>query len=110
MTAYAANLIENAIFWRNHNRDREYVVVEHRFSKDNQSLYVITKSTYVWRGEEMVLVADLSEEEIRNYNIDYQLGQIIYEDNLFVHKRVAIGFMPKEYLYKIFDDYTNKYT
>lgn len=110
LTAYAANLIENAIFWRNHNRDREYVVVEHRFSKDNQSLYVITKSTYVWRGEEMVLVADLSEEEIRNYNIDYQLGQIIYEDNLFVHKRVAIGFMPKEYLYKIFDDYTNKYT
>lgn len=109
LTAYAANLIENVVFWRNHNRDREYVVAKCRFSKDNQSLYVMTKSAYVWRGEEIILVADLSKEEIGEDEINYQLAVVTYEDNLFVHKRVETGFMPKEYLDQIFNDYTNKY-
>lgn len=112
LTAYAANLIENAVFWRNHNRDREYVVVKYGFSEDHQSLYVMTKSAYVWRGEEngetiLVPIINLKKEEIGEDEINYQLAEIIYEDNLFVHKRVETGFMPKEHLYELFAKYTH---
>lgn len=114
LRAYAANLTENAVFWRNHNREREYMVANYGFSEDRHSLYVMTKSAYVWRGQEngetiLELVANLSKEEIGENEINYQLAEVTYEDNLFVHKRVEVGFMPKDYLAELFAEYTKEY-
>ena len=113
LTAYAANLTENAVYWRNNNGDREYVVDKYGFSEDRNSLYVMTKSAYVWRsqddGDSMpVPVANLNRDEFSEDELNYQLGEVIYEDNLFVHKRVETGFMLKEYLEEIFDECIGK--
>ncbi len=107
LMAYAANLTENAVFWRNNNGDREYVVDKFGFSEDRNSLYVMTKSAYVWRNQDAgdsiaVPIANLNKGEVNEDELNYQLGEIVYEDNLFVHKRVETGFMPKEYLEEIF--------
>ena len=113
LMAYAANLTENAVFWRNSNRDRGYVVVKYGFSEDRNSLYVMTKSAYVWRsqddGESMpVPIANLNKDEFSEDELHYQLGEVVYEDGLFVHKRVETGFMPKEYLEELFDECIGK--
>lgn len=107
LMAYATNLIEGAVFWRNNNRDREYVVVKYGFSKDGQSLYVMTKSAYVWREQAngdtvTVPIIELGKDEYREEELNYQIGKICYKDNVFVHKRVEAGFMPKEYLDELF--------
>lgn len=107
LMAYADNLIEGAVFWRNNNRDREYVVVKYGFSKDGQSLYVMTKSAYVWRKQAngdtvTVPIIELGKDEYREEELNYQIGKIFYKDNVFVHKRVEAGFMPKEYLDELF--------
>lgn len=72
----------------------------------------MTKSAYVWRsqddGDSMPIpIANLNKDEFSESELDYQLGEIVYEDNLFVHKRVT-GFMPKEYLKELFDEYIGK--
>lgn len=115
LMAYAANLTEDAVFWRNNNGDREYLVAKFGFSEDRHSLYVMTKSGYVWKSQENgdyapVPITKLNQEEIDNSKIDYQLAEIIYEDNLFVHKRAETGFMPKGYLEEIFDKYVSSDT
>ena len=111
LIAYAVNLTENAVFWRNNNRDQEYVVDKFGFSEDRNSLYVMTKSAYVWRSQDdgdwiAVPIANLNKGEVSEDELKYQLGEIVYKDNLFVHKRVETGFMPKEYLEEIFAKYT----
>lgn len=112
LTAYAANLTENAVYWRNNNGDREYVVAKYGFSEDRNSLYVMTKSAYVWRAQDdgdsiAIPIANLNKDEFSEDELNYQLGEVVYEDNLFVHKRVT-GFMPKEYLEELFDEYIGK--
>ena len=112
LVSYATNLVENATFWRDHNREKEYVVVKYGFSEDRKSLYVMIKSAYVYKhqgdGEyRSVPVANLSKDEFREDEINYQLVEVIYKDNLFVHKRVETGFKPKEYLEEIFDKYAS---
>lgn len=106
---YANNLKPNAVFWRNHDRERPYVVHKYGFSKDKKSLYVMTKSAYVWRKQEdgdfvPVLIDNLRPNEFNEEEINYQLAEIIYENDLFIHKRVETGFMPKEYLEDIFNE------
>lgn len=113
LTAYAANLTENTVFWRNNNGEREYVVVKYGFSEDRQSLYVMSKSAYVWRNQDngdaiAVPIANLNKDEFSEDELNYQLGEVVYENNLFVHKRVEIGFMPKEYLEELFDECIGK--
>lgn len=112
LSAYAANLTENAVFWRNNNGDREFVVTKYGFSEDRNSLYVMTKSAYVWRsqGDEHspVPIANLNKDEFSEDELYYQLGEVIYSDNLFIHKRVETGFMPKEYLEELFDECIGK--
>ena len=113
LTAYAANLTENAVFWRNNNGDREYVVAKYGFSEDRNSLFIMTKSAYVWRDQDdgdsiAVPITNLSKDEFSEDELNYQLGEVVYEDNLFVHKRVETGFMPKEYLEEIFDECIGK--
>ena len=69
----------------------------------------MTKSAYVWRDQDdgdsiAVPIANLNEDEFSEDELNYQLGDVVYEDNLFVHKRVKTGFMPKEYLEELFDE------
>ena len=47
-------------------------------------------------------IANLNKDEFSESELDYQLGVDVYEDNLFVHKRVETGFMHKEYLEELF--------
>lgn len=113
LAAYAANLTENAVFWRNNRGDREYVVDKYGFSEDRKSLYVMSKSAYVWRNQEdgetiLVPIASLSKDEFNEDELNFQLGEVIYEDDLFIHKRVETGFMPKAYLEMIFDECVGK--
>lgn len=67
----------------------------------------MTKSAYVWRSQDdgdwiAVPIANLNKGEVSEDELKYQLGEIVYKDNLFVHKRVETGFMPKEYLEELF--------
>ena len=73
----------------------------------------MTKSAYVWRNQDAgdsiaVPIANLNKDEFSEDELNYQLGEIMYEDNLFVHKRVETGFMPKEYLEELFDECIGK--
>lgn len=113
MTAYVANLTENVVFWRYNNRDREYVVTKYGFSENRNSLYIMTKSAYVWRsqghGDPMpVSIANLNKDEFSEDELNYQLGEVVYDDELFVHKRAQTGFMPKEHLEELFDECIGK--
>lgn len=107
LTAYYESLTEGATFFRNHNG--EYVVVKSGFSKDRQTLYVLTKAAYVYReqkdGEwEPVPVTKLSEK-VSDTDLPHSLAEITYEDGLFVHGKVETGFHPREELEELFDDY-----
>ena len=67
----------------------------------------MTKSAYVWRsrgdGDSMpVPIANLNKDEFS------ESGEVVYENNLFIHKRAETGFMPKEYLEELFDEYIGK--
>ncbi|MCM1170315.1 MAG: HNH endonuclease [Bacteroides sp.] len=113
LVAYAENLKEDAVFWRNQKRDREYVVVKYGFSEDKKSLYVMSKSAYVWKiqpdgDSTCVPIAMLKKDEYREDELNYQLGEVIYQDGLFVHKRVVTGFMPKTYLEELFEKEVGK--
>lgn len=110
LTAYYDILNEGAPFFRNHNG--EYIVVKSGFSKDRQSLFVMTKSAYVWRERENgeyipVPIAEL-QEKISNKDLPHSLTEITYEDGLFVHEKMELGFHPTEELEEIFTDYTQK--
>ncbi len=110
LTAYYENLTEGAVFFRNHNG--EYVVVKSGFSKDSQSLYVLTKAAYVYRerdsGEWMpVPIGELSER-IFDRDLPHSLTEVTYEDGLFVHGKVESGFHPTEELEIIFNEYTKE--
>ena len=67
----------------------------------------------MWRGQDdgdsiAVPIANLNKDEFSEDELNYQLGEVVYEDNLFVHKRVETGFMPKEYLEGLFDECIGK--
>lgn len=105
LTAYYESLKEGATFFRNHNG--EYVVVKRRFSKDRHSLYVMTRSDYVWQKREdgeyiPVPIAELSEK-ISCEGLPHSLTEITYEDGLFVHEKMESGFHPTEELEELFD-------
>ena len=110
LTAYYEILSEGATFFRNHNG--EYVVVKSGFSKDRQSLFVLTKAAYEWQerngGEWMpVPIAELSEK-VLDKDLQHSLAEITYEAGLFVHGRVDSGFHPTEELEMIFNEYTKE--
>lgn len=108
LTAYYKNLNEGAVFFRNHNG--EYVVEKSGFSKDRETLYVMTRSAYVWRERENgefipILIVELTEK-ISYKDLLHSLTSITYEDGLFVHEKMELGFHPTEELEIIFDNYT----
>lgn len=110
LTAYFENLIEGAPFFRNHNGD--YVVVKCKFSKDKTALLVMTKAAYVWSEQEggehvPVPIAELSEK-VFNEELPHALTEITYEDGLFVHEKMELGFHPIEEFEELFISYTEK--
>lgn len=109
LTAYNERLIEGATFFRNHNG--EYVVVKSGFSKDKQTLFVMTKANYVYReqkdGEwQPVPITELLEK-VSDKDLPHSLAEIIYENGLFVHGRAESGFHPTEELEEMFNEYTD---
>jgi hypothetical protein len=108
LTAYYESLSDGATFFRNHNG--AYIVVKSGFSKDRHTLYVMTKSAYVWREREdgqyiPVPIAELPES-VSNEDLPHSLTEITYEDCLFVHTKMELGFHPTEELEEIFANYT----
>lgn len=110
LKAYHDSLKEGVPFFRNHNG--EYVVVKSGFSKDKQTLYVMTKAAYVWRegrdGEYIpISIAEL-QEKISNKDLPHSITKITYEDGLFVHEKSELGFHPTEELEEMFINYTQE--
>ena len=108
LTAYYESLNEGTVFFRNHNG--EYVVVKSGFSKDRETLYVMTRSAYVWRERENsefipIPIVELTEK-ISYKDLPHSLTSITYEDGLFVHEKLELGFHPTEMLEEIFANYT----
>jgi hypothetical protein len=108
LTAYYESLNEGAVFFRNHNG--EYVVEKRGFSKDRETLYVMTRSAYVWReredGEFIPTPIVELPEKISFEDLPHSLTSITYEDGLFVHEKVESGFHPTKELEKLFANYT----
>lgn len=110
LKAYHVCLKEGAPFFRNHNG--EYIVVKSGFSTDKQTLYVMTKSNYVYRERERgdyipVPIPELNEK-ISDKDLNFALTQITYEDGLFVHEKIETGFHPMEELEEIYTDLTKE--
>lgn len=108
LAAYHARLSEGTVFFRNHNG--EYVVVKSGFSADSQSLFVLTKSAYVYREQEdgehrPVPIAEL-QENISDEDLLFSLAEVTYEDGLFIHGKAETGFHATEELEELFDTYT----
>ncbi|WP_052184239.1 HNH endonuclease signature motif containing protein [Psychroserpens sp. Hel_I_66] len=107
---YNESLKEGTTFFRNHNG--EYVVVKSEFSKDGQSIYVITRADYVWReqddGEYIPVPITELKEKVSIEDLPHVLTEITYENDLYVHSKVESGFHPTEELKEIFKGYTKK--
>lgn len=103
LQVYYEKLTKGAVYFRNHNG--EYLVVKRAFSKDMQSLYVLTIAAYTYQEVDgnwkSVQIAGLSERITDEITPD-SLAIVTYEDGLFVHDRAANGFHPPEELIEIF--------
>lgn len=109
LAAYAANLTDDAIFWRNQTGDRAYSVAKYGYSSDGNSLIVMSRAAYVWKEQadgdsKPVSITQLGLDEYDKDGLPCSLTKVTYEQNLFIHKRIETGFMPKEYLEEIFLD------
>ena len=109
LTAYFENLKEGAPFFKNHNG--EYIVVKKGFSKDENALFVLTRSAYIWKeqadGEYLPVSINNLSEEVSSENLPHSLTIVTYEDSLFVHEKVEHGFHPTEELEEIFNENTS---
>lgn len=108
LAAYAANLTDDAIFWRNQNGDRAYSVAKYGYSSDGDSLIVMSQAAYVWKKQAVgdskpVSVTQLRPDEYNKNDLPCSLTEVTYEQKLFVHKRIETGFHSKEYLEEIFN-------
>lgn len=105
---YAEKLKEGAVFFRNHNGS--FLVVKSGFSKDRQSLYVMTKSAYVWieqkDGEYIPIpITEISKEDYDD--VIYAFTEVIYKNGLFIHRKVETTVLhPKEDLEELFAECT----
>ncbi len=107
LAAYAANLTDDAVFWRHQDGDRAYSVVKYAYSNDGNSLIIMSRAAYVWKEQadgdyKPVPITQLGPDEYDKDDLPCSLTKVSFEQNLFVHKRIETGFMPKEYLEEIF--------
>lgn len=110
LAAYAANLTDNAVFWRNQDGDRAYSVAKYGYSSDGNSLIVMSRAAYVWKEQadgdyNPVSITQLGPDEYDKDDLPCSLTEVTYEQNLFVHERIEPGFHPNEYLEEIFKEY-----
>lgn len=107
LIAYYESLKEGAVFFCNHNG--EYMVVKSGFSKDRHTLYVMTKSAYVWRkredGEYIPVPISENPEKDSYRDLPHSISEITYEDGFFVHNKMELGFYPTEELKELFAKY-----
>ncbi|GAA6772042.1 hypothetical protein AAGS39_27930 [Flavobacterium sp. CGRL2] len=106
LAAYNERLIKGATFFRNHNG--EYVVLKSGFSRDKETLYVLTRADYVYREQKdgdwkPVPIAELPEKFSDN-DLDHSLAEVTYGDGLFIHGKAETGFHPTEELEELFDN------
>lgn len=108
LKTYYKNLKKGKVFFRNHNGD--YVVVNSGFSKDKQSIYILTRADYVYRenkdGEYNPVPISNLQEVVSVKDLPHALTEVTYKDELFIHSKVETGFHPREELEQIFADYT----
>ncbi len=109
LAAYAANLTDDAVFWRNQTGDRAYSVAKYGYSSDGNSLIVMSRAAYVWKEQadgdsKPVSITQLGPDEYDKDDLPCSLTKVTYEQNMFIHKRIETGFMPKEYLEETFLD------
>lgn len=106
LKTYAGNLSKNSVFWRHNDGKREYCVSKFGFSREEDSLFVMISSNYMWIQENgdsnPVPLANLKIEEIESKQINYQIVKVIYRENLFIHTRVTSGFLPRETVEEMF--------
>ncbi len=110
LSTYNKRLTKGAIFFRNHNG--EYVVEKSGFSNDKRTLYVLTKADYVYQeqkdGEWQPIPLAEYTEKVYDEDLPRSLAKVTYEDGLFVHEKVELGFHPNEELEEMFNEYTRK--
>ncbi|NJB84231.1 hypothetical protein [Wenyingzhuangia aestuarii] len=108
LSAYYNNLKKGVPFFKNHNG--KYVILKSGFSKDEQSIYVMSRADYVWRKQsnEEYIPVPINElkENISIKDLPHTLTEITYIDNFYLHSEVESGFHPIEELEQIFQDYT----
>ena len=112
LAAYAANLTDDAVFWRNQTGDRAYSVAKYGYSRDGNSLIVMSRAAYVWKEQadgdsKPVSITQLGPDEYDKDDLPCSLTEVTYEQNLFVHERIEHGFHPNEYLEEIFTKETS---
>lgn len=107
LEAYYEKLTKGTVYFRNHNG--EYLVIKRAFSKDMQSLYVLTIAAYTYQEVDgnwkPVPLIGLSEQ-ISDETTPHSLAIVTYEDGLFIHDRAANGFYPPEGLKEIYIEST----
>jgi len=110
LKSYYENLKEGNIFFRNHNG--EYVVVKSGFSKDSQSIYILTRANYVYKedkdGEYNPIPISKLQKKVSVKNLAHSLTVVTYEDYLFVHEAERGIHLTREYLEQIFVDNTQE--
>lgn len=108
LKTYYENLNNGKVFFRNHNG--EYVIVNSGFSKDKQSIYIMTRADYVYRenkdGEHNPVPISKLQEVVSVKDLPHALTEVTYRDELFIHSKVETGFHPREELEQIFAEYT----
>lgn len=110
LTTYYKNLTKGVPFFRNHNG--EYVVVKSGFSKNKDSLYVLTKAAYVYQeqgdGEWRPVPITKLTKKVLDEELPHSITKITYENGLFVHEKVESGFHPTEELDELFTEFTQE--
>ena len=85
------------------------MVVKREFSKDKKSILVLTRADYKYKenkdGEQVAIPISNIKDDFSYDDLPHSLNYVNFHNNLYVHSRET-GFLPKEYLEKIFDDYT----
>lgn len=109
LQTYANKLVPGSVFWKNHEGKRDYIVEKCALSVSGNSLIVMTKAGYIWRNNDTgdsfeIPISSLDKDDYNDDELNRQLSEITYKDGVFIHKRPEVGFMPKEYLEKLYDN------
>jgi len=110
LKTYYNDLKEGDVFFRNHNG--EYVVVKFGFSKDNQSIYILTRADFTYEedrnGDYSPISISNLQKKISVNDLRHSLTEVTFEDNLFVHESSRGIHTDTEFLEQAFSDKTQE--